>query len=310
MISKLLLGSWYKQVALVVLISSSVIGLNLLLTSPVSALWENEIDQRYIVYKKSGNFLYYDGAAGAYSIINYTPQVTVDPEACDGSNAPRNIPFNSARVTFNNCKGLVVTGNGTWFEQAYYSFAPGDFDYEETIQVSGGTVSDWGVSTATHGAQYAKAKVGPTSAKCDNPNPNYEEKCSVLILFKNDTSGNFKITFDNETGGGRTSGHEFWYQSPLMKDYRTLTLDPAGGTVVDNGAQSGKIWAHASGANLLLEYAINSNATPPSPTRSGYTFAGWYDGGGRYVPNPTMSTDVTLYAHLSLIHISEPTRPY
>jgi len=85
--------------------------------------------------------------------------------------------------------------------------------------------------------------------------------------------------------------------------YHTITLDPDGGTV-DTGSVMVTVTSSSRGIGTLM-------SNPPTPTREGYTFRGWYrekSGLGYEVVAGTGSAQFggnsTIYAHWTLTHYS------
>ncbi len=118
-------------------------------------------------------------------------------------------------------------------------------------------------------------------------------RCNAIILLRG-ASFHIKVRMRSPQGLMEVNN-----TVPLT--YRTLTLNPNGGSVTDNGATSSTLlWSHPSGSNLLREYETGATASSfPTPTRAGYTFDGWYTAatGGTRRTSTAMSGDVTLYAH-------------
>lgn len=126
-----------------------------------------------------------------------------------------------------------------------------------------------------------------------------DPKCNALVLLSAD-SFYAKVMMKSPQG-------LMDIRNDMALPYRTLTLNPNGGSVADTQVQAdgtvgdeSTLWSHTSGANVLREYERNVTANEyPTPTRSGYTFLGWYDAasGGTLVSSRTMGSDATLYAH-------------
>ncbi|NTW62230.1 InlB B-repeat-containing protein [Candidatus Saccharibacteria bacterium] len=268
------------------------------------------VNKDYILYKKtkSGNdyYLYYNDASDTFMITDSSPRINLnkDPNGCGGFNGNDDV---ISAHDYTNCTGLVIkpSGSNTWFDQARYSFEIGDFDHTETISVSGGYIYDWGSSldTVNGSRQFARSHSGDTSANCDSPNWNGADKCSVLIIFNPSYSGDFKITLDNDAN---SASHEYTYDGPKHKSYRTLTFHPNGGSVTDSPSDSSAIWPHMSGTDLLREYVKGVDVTQfPTPTREDCGFVGWSHetSGGDIHPSVSMDSDVDLYAQWSCFHL-------
>lgn len=90
------------------------------------------------------------------------------------------------------------------------------------------------------------------------------------------------------------------------QEYRSLTFNPQGGTFPNNqlGREDDEdplIREYPDGTNLVRD-RLRSNTSNefPRPSRSGYSFAGWYDnpnGGGIKRDEWSMASDRTLYAY-------------
>lgn len=79
--------------------------------------------------------------------------------------------------------------------------------------------------------------------------------------------------------------YAYWKYEPL-----TITLDCKGGTVCVNGQDVKK-------TTMQTRYPGIVDGILPTPTRSGYTFLGWYLSDGTKVDNTTLyEKDTTIYA--------------
>jgi uncharacterized repeat protein (TIGR02543 family) len=284
-----------------------VVGLSIFYTQPASAA-SYTISKDYYVYKKSNNYLYYDGTNSTYAIINWTPQINIIKNQCDANPAGGQKDFDPANpIKYMNCTGLGIQevrsgANNLWFENANYAYIIGDVDWSETVSVGGGVIAQHGASTnnPTNGGRDIVAKAGAARANgdCDNPNPHFTNDCSILIMFNHSHPGDFGITLNNNL---HSSGHEYWYDFQVLSHYRTLTFDPNGGSVTDT-SPGVALWPHKSGANALREYEMGDTANNyPTPSRTdGYTFAGWYtlcSGGNPAGSSRVMNTDESYCAH-------------
>lgn len=305
----------HSTIKLVSIFALVITGLNLLYARPAAASYQDNVYKEYKVYTKSGtNTVIANKSRTPFSpvwVLDYfLPQITTNGKACDSGN--KVVPHNfDSKLQFNDCEGLTIqeaqspAGNDAWFQDTNISYVVGDFDNAETIDIGRGYIAAYGASTSgnPYGAQRATAKKGASG--CDNPNPDYSDRCSLLIYFSNGNNGDFHITLDNVFNNGKpSSGHEYWYRGPVVSQYRTLTFDPNGGTVIDNiaVADSNLLVRHSSGATALREYAKGKLAgTFPTPTKGGFTFLGWFDAGGLRIDGGSvkqaMDQDVTLYAH-------------
>lgn len=125
---------------------------------------------------------------------------------------------------------------------------------------------------------------------CDNAD---DPTCNALVLLSSD-SFFAKVTMRSPQG-------LMDINNDVTQPYLTLTLDPNGGSVVDNSGDGVMIRSYSSTGVVLRDYATGEVASAfPTPTRVGYTFEGWYTSsyGGSHVDQWPMSiTDKTLFAH-------------
>ncbi len=309
MMNRLLKNHTRRLLVFVSILMLSTIGINLLHTELASARWVDDVGDKYIAYENGSSWLYWNSRYNTWAFIKSTPQIKLNGSACDTKDADKD--FNSS-ATFWNCKGLVFTAkdNAAFFNEAQLAYQIADFDSAETATVEGGLVTKAGNSSRANivienGGKSARSKNGEGTKDdggCTGGNPNTSNSCSILIIFSYGYGDAFKISLNNKwnKNGTASSGHEFWYDSPATKDYRTLTFNPNGGDITDSG-DGVALWPHKSGSNALREYVRNSTASNyPEPKRTDYTFAGWYTaatGGTKAGSSRTMSSNETLYAH-------------
>ena len=291
----------------------SVVGFSAFYVESVSARWRDQVAPVYKVYVKTGTATVISNkSTSPYSpnwvLDGFTPRVTTNGRGCDSGNSVIVRDFDDRR-NFNDCEALSIqehngtAANGAWFQEANMSFEIGDFDNAETIGIGRGYIVASGASAVgTPRGQTARAEKNDNGHGCDSPNPDYSETCSLLIYFTRGNPGDFHISLDNtwNSNGTPSSGHEYWYDGPVTEQYRTLTLNPNGGSVAENGADANTLVSHMSGASLLREYdSDNTSINYPVPTRSGNTFRGWYTApsGGSLRTSWSMGSDMTLYAH-------------
>jgi len=303
----------------------SAVGFSLFNAQPASAY---TINNDFMVFKKtkSGHdyFLYYDGHADTFKIINWTPQINITKGSCDSGDDGGKTNFMTGK-DFIDCNTLTIqedSGSDAWFADANYTYKIGDFDHSEFANVGGGKILDWGSSTdggsLANRGQYIKAKSGANG--CDTPdNPDYSEGCSILIYFSydyhndySDDQDDFKIALDSEFHGSGDTKHEYYYRGPQSKVYRTLTFHSNGGSSVTDSPSDGgnAIWPHTSGTSLLREYIKGTTATNfPTPTMTDCGFNGWSHeaaAGGTLHSSQDMDNDEDLYAQWTCFHL-EPT---
>jgi uncharacterized repeat protein (TIGR02543 family) len=123
------------------------------------------------------------------------------------------------------------------------------------------------------------------------PNCTGQAWCNAIVLLQ---AASFNIK-----AGSKDGNSVMHVRNNTSLPYRTLTLDPNGGSVVDAG-DSVMLWSHTSGTNVLREYQQDNTASAfPVPSRAGYTPQGWYTAavGGTLVTSQPMISDATLYAH-------------
>lgn len=306
---------------LVVILAFTIcaVSFNLLNAGQASALWKDKVDAEYKVYTKNSTVISNKSISPYYPVWVrdiFIPQIVTRGVGCD-DNKVATRDFDSS-VKFWNCSGLKIeestdsAANNAWFQDANISYVISDFDNAETIDIGRGRIIDWGksVSSIASDRQSATAKknTGPgDNPNCDSTNPNESENCSLLIYFTKNDPGDFHITLDNVYNSGKpSSGHEYWYDGPVVYPYYTLTFDlnGAGASVEDNPSGDGvRLVSRKSNGNLLRDYpthptGISSNY--PVPTRDGYQFVGWFDdpNGGKQRSSYSISKDnISLYAH-------------
>lgn len=138
----------------------------------------------------------------------------------------------------------------------------------------------------------------------------------------------YTVSYNANGGSGapsaqtKTQDTTLWLSSTKPTKSYTVTYNANGGSVSPssktvsctfknwNTAQNGNGTSYSSGAS----YTANSGATLyaqwtnptygalPTPTRTGYTFSGWYtsaSGGTKVTSSSTVSSNTTLYAHWS-----------
>ena len=124
-----------------------------------------------------------------------------------------------------------------------------------------------------------------------------QANCNAIVLL---LSNSFNVK-----AGSRDGNSVMRVLNDFTEEYRTLTFNPNGGCVSDNGTSGGDlIWSHQSGCTLQREYLKDGSASSfPTPSANGYIFLGWYTAasGGSLVSSWSMSSDTTLYAHWQAI---------
>jgi len=285
----------------------SAVGSSLFNAQPASALVYS-VPKNYTVYYRSGWFIYYNGVDGMYEKISWAPEINIAKVGCDSSPAGGEYDFNTTRAYW-NCDGLNITagstpaGSKTWLKEANYSYIIGDFDWSETLRVTGGRIAGHGASTnnPTDSNRFIQAKSGETAAECDHPNnpPIPDNNCSVFLKFNHSYNENYSITLHADN-----SNHEFSYKGLQTMPFHILTFNPNGGSLTDAGDNVALLhYPSADNINMQRDYrggnypdwAINF----PAPTLEGQTFQGWYTAasGGTLVSSRLMNSDETLYAH-------------
>ena len=124
---------------------------------------------------------------------------------------------------------------------------------------------------------------------------------TVTLATNNMTKGNEntgKITF-NYNGNGQAATTAYAYTQYTANGWQEAT----GGTSFTNGQSI----TPTSNYTLVPNFtSIAKSPTFPTPTRTGYVFAGWYDGTGSNAKKYTSyngEDDITLYAHWTEKHI-------
>ena len=100
-------------------------------------------------------------------------------------------------------------------------------------------------------------------------------------------------------------------------DGTSITIPPEGGTLDPDGTAvyTVTVTFNSQGGSEVASKDINVNnpvEEPAAPTRSGYSFRGWYtaaSGGERWDFSKPVAADMTLYAQWSWINVGGPTYP-
>ena len=123
---------------------------------------------------------------------------------------------------------------------------------------------------------------------------------TVTLATNNMTKGNEntgKITF-NYNGNGQANTTAYAYTQYTANGWQEAT----GGTSFTNGQSI----TPTSNYTLVPNFtSIAKSPTFPTPTRTGYVFAGWYDGTGSNAKKYTSyngEEDITLYAHWTKVY--------
>ena len=128
-----------------------------------------------------------------------------------------------------------------------------------------GVINSWGRSLSCDISESAAFLLGDSAENCISLTAPY-------------TTDSIRQELDDAYEDG-TLTHDPWYLS-LTANY-TVTFDTDGGSAID-----------------AQKVAYGGKATAPeAPTRSGYTFAGWYLGNEKYNFNTPVTADLTLTAH-------------
>ena len=173
---------------------------------------------------------------------------------------------------------------------------------------------------------YTKQSSGEKITKGDTVNSTVE-----ITLYAHWTANNYILSYNTNGGTGsiasqtKTHGTNLTLTTvkPTGKSF-TVNYNANGGSVSASGKTvsqtftnwntakngSGKTYlpgaTYSDNANLTLyaQYSNPSVGTLPTPTRSGYTFDGWYtakDGGTKVSESLKVTANITLYAHWAKI---------
>ena len=179
---------------------------------------------------------------------------------------------------------------------------------------------------------YTKQSSGEKITKGDTVNSTVE-----ITLYAHWTANNYILSYNANGGTGsienqtKIHGENLTLSSakPTGKSF-TVNYNANGGSVSASGKTvsqtftnwntakngSGKTYlpgaTYSDNANLTLyaQYSNPSVGTLPTPTRSGYTFDGWYtakDGGTKVSESLKVTANITLYAHWTKIEQHIPT---
>ena len=173
---------------------------------------------------------------------------------------------------------------GLGHENCYYQFGSGApkmpishyLSSTVTFNANGGSLSGSGSITANPG----ESKTAPSASR---------------------TGYTMQGWYSAASGGSRLAGNGSVYTQPQASGtyYAHWTVNPYTTTFNANGGQGG--------GNVTVYYL--NNGTAPTPTRTGYTFEGWYDaasGGNKVLNagqtwNQNFTYNRTLYAHWKVI---------
>ena len=283
-----------------------MVAINILFSHSVLASMFSQLPDNYHVYEDTttDRILYWNGSRNNWDIISAPniPRVYFNGGGCD--TADSDLRFDGSKIYW-NCSSLVVRAStmSWWFDEANLAYRIADFDSRETATVSGGRITQAGSLsdvTITNGGKDARSD----SYGCPGGNPNTTDDCSILVLFSYRYTGEgFRLVVNDRTY--LPSQHEYYYDAPSLKDFRTLTFHPNGDTInpatVTDVTSGRALWYHKVGENAKREFEKGVTAQNwPTPTRSGYSFDGWYTAasGGDLAPaSRVMNTNETYYAH-------------
>ena len=203
-------------------------------------------------------------------------------------------------MTYDVAKALTANG----FAKTGYSFNGWNTkaDGSGTSYTNGQSVKNL---TSTNGGTvtlYAKWQINqytltvkPNNGTWNNTTSNstFTQNYNSTKTIANPTApSGYKVTF-NGNGGSTPSA---------ITSTKSFTSWSKSGS----GTLSGTTFTFGAGNTTLTANYNNDSITLPTPTKTGYTFSGWYDkasggtkignGGGSYTP----SKDITLYAHWTI----------
>ena len=217
----------------------------------------------------------------------------------------------------------TLTGGGTFNNNSIYTFA--DTDGILTANYTGGTITLPSVTKtgATFKGWYTAATGGdrvggigdqylPTSAT--TLSAQWDEVEYTVTVNPNGGTWNGSTNSQPVKGKYNTTTP---ITNPTAPNGYTITLDDNGTTsqlkqtmtfdkwvATGNGSISGIVYTFGAGdGQLTATYTANS-VELPTPTKTGYTFDGWYTlkSGGTKVNSPyTPSSNTTLYAHWTAV---------
>ncbi len=245
---------------------------------------------------------------------NYYSSVT-----CTRSFSMNDCQFISAPVNYCGIHFLYNDGSENGFYQDWPTPCKGSAKINNTVPTRNGyTFVGWSKDANATSASYYP---GDTV--------NYDhENMSLYAVWKKNVATTYNITYNANGGSGAPSAQTKTKDVTLKlsstkptKSYK-ITYNANGGSVSSssktvnctfknwNTAQNGSGTAYSSGASYTANsgatlYAQWSNPTAgtlPTPTRTGYTFDGWYtsaSGGTKITSGSTITANTTLYAHWS-----------
>lgn len=216
-----------------------------------------------------------------YSIVvNFEKDVNVDTEYAytNVSSWPMDVVANNYSFTYNEYYG--------WSTLDAYSFTDGKFAnfrlkgfandaYTLIFNANGGTVSE-STRILEDGSSYGTL-----------PTPTNSDSSYEFVGWYTSPTGGSKVD-TTTTISDNTTIYAQWTKEEIVK----VTFDANGGSL-------------AEGVSNTNTYKANEKYdTLPTPTRTGYTFAGWYtakDGGTKVTSETSVGDiDVTIYAHWTI----------
>ena len=237
-----------------------------------------------------GSSLYYTGTAIKYNVrykgssYDANDKNPIDTQYC--------VPYGKYSVI----NSLKIDGlEDGYHVNAWYS------DKGLTKKVADGSEHDMGTSEVNYYGEYVPndykvsyAGNGATSGSTSTSSHTYDVAKNLTTNgFKREYTVTYNYNGNGQSNGSATAAYKFngWATS-------------ASGSKVYNNSQSVKNLTTTNGGTVTLYANWTSTAvTLPSPARTGYIFAGWYDAanGGNKIGNAgagyTPTANKTLYAH-------------
>ncbi|MBQ7499573.1 MAG: InlB B-repeat-containing protein, partial [Clostridia bacterium] len=261
----------------------------------------------------------------------YTCTTTVTGDINVTGSSTYSVSYNASLSASQNTVSLNLNGTNT----ASVNFTPsGSLPGKRAYSWSGenGVVSVSGGGWSSDGTYFTLNFKGLKYGSNDitvKLHEKYTESASVVatvLIHVNVDANKYTVSYNANGGTGAPSSQTKYYGTDLTlsssrpsKSY-TVTFNANGGTssvttktancMFNNwntksdgtGTTYSPGAAYTANAALAL-YAIWSNPTVgtlPTPTRSGYTFDGWYttsNGGNKIYTSTTVSSNITYYAH-------------
>lgn len=254
-------------------------------------VWESDYSYAPICFMDGyGNPQYYieDSAiAGGGTVLSHT----VSYNANGGTGAPASqTKIYGSILTLSSTKptrtGYTFQGWGTSANATTVSYVPGGQygDDQDITLYAIWTVNTYTVSYNANGGGGAPSRQIKTYGAT-----------LTLTSAKPSTAKSYTITYNANNGTVTPAS-----KAVVCTFSKWNTKSDGTGTSYDSGGT----YAANSAVTLYAQWTNPTAGTLPTPSRTGYTFNGWYtsaSGGNKVTSSTTISSSITIYAHWSII---------